>query len=95
MMTNFLYTKALRRSLDGSPKNGGTIVDEIGEVIGVCFPEMYCSEQHANMQKVVIFEMNGGGGGRNGLILWENDATGSRKVFKYIPDLWEAIKIQK
>ena len=28
---------------------------------------------------------------RHGLILWENDATGSRKVFKYLPGLREAI----
>ena len=45
--------------------------------------------------KVVIFGMNGVAVARNGLILWENDATGSRKVFKYLPDLWEAIKNQK
>ncbi len=39
--------------------------------------------------------MNGVAMARNGLILWENDATGSRKVFKYLPDLWEAIKKSK
>ena len=28
---------------------------------------------------------------RHGLILWENKATGSRKVSKYLPGLWDAI----
>ena len=45
--------------------------------------------------KVVIFGMNGVAVGRNGLILWENDATGSRMVFRYLPGLWEAINIKK
>ena len=27
----------------------------------------------------------------HGLILWENEATGSRKVFRYLRDLWDAI----
>ena len=39
----------------------------------------------------VIFGVNGGGVGRHGLILWENGATGSRKVFRCLLDLWEAI----
>ena len=39
--------------------------------------------------------MNGIAVARNGLILWENDATGSRKVFKYLLDLWYTIKNQK
>ena len=42
--------------------------------------------------KVVIFGMNGVAVARNGPILWENDATRSRMVFKYLPGLWEAIK---
>ena len=29
---------------------------------------------------------------RHGLILWENDATGSGKVFRYLPDLRDIIK---
>ena len=33
--------------------------------------------------------------GRYGPILWENDAVGSRKVFKYLLGLWEAIKNRK
>ena len=41
---------------------------------------------------VMILGMNGGGVARNGLILWENDAPGSRKVFKYLLDLWDTIK---
>ncbi len=32
---------------------------------------------------------------RYGLILWENDATGSRKVSRYLPDLREAKKKSK
>ncbi len=28
---------------------------------------------------------------RHGVILWENEATGSRKVFRHILDLWDAI----
>ena len=32
---------------------------------------------------------------RDGLILWENEATGSRKVFKYLPGLRDTIKKTK
>jgi len=42
-------------------------------------------------EKVMILGVNGVGVARYGLILWENDATGSRKVFKYLPGLREAI----
>ena len=35
--------------------------------------------------------MNGVAMARHGLILWENEATGSRKVFRYLPDLRDAI----
>ncbi len=45
--------------------------------------------------KVVIFGMNGVAVGRNGPILWENDATRSRMVFKYLPGSWQAIKKSK
>ena len=44
---------------------------------------------------VMILGMNAIAVARNGLILWENDAMRSRKVFKYLPGLWEAIKNQK
>ena len=44
---------------------------------------------------VMILGMNGGGVARNGLILWENDATGSGKVFRLLPGPWEAIKNSK
>ena len=46
---------------------------------------------------VYIFEMGSGNGlngvtvDRHGLILWENGATGSRKVFRCLLDLQEAI----
>ena len=39
----------------------------------------------------VISGMNGVAMARNGLILWENEATGSRKVFRYLLDLRDAI----
>ena len=32
---------------------------------------------------------------RLGLILWENEATGSRKVSRYLPGLWDAIFLLK
>ena len=35
--------------------------------------------------------LNGVAMDRHGLILWENEATGSRKVFRYLLDLWDAI----
>ena len=35
--------------------------------------------------------LNGVGSNSNGLILWENDATRLRKVFRYLPGLREAI----
>ncbi len=49
----------------------------------------------AGREKVMILGMNGVGVARYGLILWENDATGSRKVFKYLLGLREATKIKK
>ncbi len=44
---------------------------------------------------MTIFGTNGVAMARNGPILWENDATGSTKVFRYLSDLWEAIKNSK
>ncbi len=41
---------------------------------------------------MVIAELNGVVVAPYGLILWENGATGSRKVFKYLPGLRKAIK---
>ena len=35
--------------------------------------------------------MNGIAVARNGPRLWENEATGSRKVFKYLRGFWDAI----
>ena len=37
--------------------------------------------------------MNGVAMPRNGLILWENDGMGSKKVFRYLLDLRDTIKI--
>ena len=39
--------------------------------------------------------MNGVAVARTGLILWENDATDSRKVFRWLRGFWEAIKNKK
>ena len=39
----------------------------------------------------VILGVNGVAMDRHGLILWENEAAGSRKVFRYLLDLRDAI----
>ncbi len=39
----------------------------------------------------VVLGVNGVAMARHGLILWENEATGSRKVFGYLLDLQDAI----
>ena len=49
----------------------------------------------AGRQKLIILGVNGVAVDRYGLILWENEATGSRKVFKYLLGLREAIKNSK
>ena len=38
-----------------------------------------------------FFERMGVGVGRHGLILEHNEATGSRKVSRHLPDLWDTI----
>ena len=43
----------------------------------------------------VISGMSGVAMARNGLILWENGATGSRKVFRYLWGLRDTIKKSK
>ena len=43
------------------------------------------------VEKWMGYWPNGVAMGRYGLILWENGATGSRKVFRCLLDLWEAI----
>ena len=44
------------------------------------------------VRKSEVFSgVNGVAMDRHGLILWENEATGSRKVFRCLLDLWEAI----
>ena len=42
-------------------------------------------------QNQVISDMNGVVGARDGLILWENEATASRKIFKCLRGLRETI----
>ena len=39
----------------------------------------------------VVLGVNGVAMDRHGLILWENEATGSRKVFRWLLDLRDAI----
>ncbi len=41
--------------------------------------------------KVIILGTNGVAMAPNRLILWENGATGSRKVFRYFWGLWVTI----
>ena len=43
----------------------------------------------------VILGVNGVAVGRHGLILWENGATGSRKVFRCLLDLRDVIFLIK
>ena len=43
----------------------------------------------------MILGLNGVAVDRHGLILWENEATGSGKVFKYLPGLRDTIKKSK
>ena len=38
----------------------------------------------------VVLGVNGVAMDRHGLILWENEATGSKKVFRYLLDLRDA-----
>ena len=42
-------------------------------------------------QIYIILGMNGVAMARHGLILWQNEATGSRKVFRYLPGLRDAV----
>jgi uncharacterized membrane protein SirB2 len=46
-------------------------------------------------KREVFSDMNGVAMARHGLILWENEATGSRKVFKYLRGLRDAIFLLK
>ena len=39
----------------------------------------------------VVLGVNGVAMDRHGLILWENEATGSRKVFRYLLDLRDVV----
>ena len=39
----------------------------------------------------VMLGVNGVAMDRHGLILWENEATGSRKLLRCLLDLWEVI----
>ncbi len=42
-------------------------------------------------RKLIVLGLNGVEVGRHGLILKDNEATGSRKVSGYLPDLWDTI----
>ena len=48
-----------------------------------------------DVQFYEIWGVNGVAMARNGLILWQNEAVGSRKVFRYLPGLWDTIKKSK
>ena len=63
-------------------------------------------ELRSSLEKIVIWDVkvrkvevvsgvNGVAMDRHGLILWENEATGSRKVFRYLLDLRDAIFLSK
>ena len=43
----------------------------------------------------MVLAMNWVAVARHGPILWENEATGSRKVSRYLPGLWDAIFLLK
>ncbi len=43
----------------------------------------------------MVLAMNWVAVARHGLILWENEATGSRKVSRYLPGLWDARFLSK
>ena len=45
--------------------------------------------------ELVVWCMNGVAMARNGLVLWENEATSIRKVFRYFPGLRDAIQNSK
>ena len=47
------------------------------------------------LKKTIILGLNGVAVARHGPILGENGAVGSRRVFRYLPDLREAIKKSK
>ena len=42
-------------------------------------------------QNLIVLGLNGVVMGRHGLILNQSEATGSRKVSGYLPDLWDTI----
>ena len=59
--------------------------------LALTFQEIHPQE----LTKFIILGINGVAVPRNGLILWENGATGSRKVFKYLLGLWDTMKNSK
>ena len=63
-------------------------------------PDLYCkrftsemctAEMCQELVKVIILGTNGVAVARYGLIFSEDGATGSRKVFRYLWGLWDAI----
>ena len=70
------------------------------EILNMCLfvlpPRSICSKNQVfwawqKHRKCAILGVNGVAVARYGLILWENDATGSRKVSRYLPGLREAM----
>ena len=49
----------------------------------------------ARTQKDIILDTNGTAVARHGLKLSQNEATGSRKLSRYLPDLRDTIKTSK
>ena len=60
----------------------------IEEMSSVASEDMAHSEMS---KKRIVRSLNGVAMYRHGLILWENEATGSRKVFKCLLDLRDSI----
>ena len=71
------------------PKIRGTRVDETDAPLRGCFLKIYCSEKHTDS---IILCMNGIAVAWNGPRLWENEAAGSRKVFRWLRGLRDTIK---
>ena len=89
--------------LDAWTKFLSTVRDWIGSIVGtlifkvknhkICI--LFCPppvSKKMGGRKQVVSELNGVAVARYGPILWENGATGSRKVSGGLPGLWEAIK---
>ena len=64
-------------------------VKVFGIWVFIVHPEVYRYEN--GVPKSEKYWLNGVAMARHGLILWENEATGSRKGFRYLVDFRDAI----